>query len=77
MIRQRAEWEPNLYIYILRNTDYCSGEMYSGEIIRYLKECMQNGLNALGVSEDKKQVSVIVEGWSSLEFKRLSLYDLF
>lgn len=53
------------------------GEMYSGEIIRYLKECIQNGLNALGVSEDKKQVSVIVEGWSSLEFKRLSLYDLF
>lgn len=52
------------------------GEMYSGEIIRYLKECMKNGLKVIGVNE-KLQVAVTMESWSTLEFKRLSLYDLF
>ena len=53
------------------------GEMYSSEIIRYLKECMKSGLNIMGVSEDKKQVAVTVESWNALEFKKISLYDLF
>ncbi len=53
------------------------GEMYSSEIIRYLKECMKNGLNVIGVKGEKKQVAVTAESWSALEFKRLSLYDLF
>lgn len=53
------------------------GEMISGEIMRYIKECIKNGLNVMGVSEDKKQLTVTAESWSPLEFKRLSLYDLF
>ena len=51
--------------------------MLSGEILRYLKECIQKGLNVLGLSEDSKQIPVTAESWSSLEFKKLSLYDLF
>lgn len=52
------------------------GEMYSGEVIRYLKECIKSGLKVIGISE-KTQTAVTMESWSTLEFKRLSLYDLF
>ncbi len=66
-----------IYIYPPGIPVIAPGEMLSGEILRYLKECIQKGLNVLGVSEDSKQIPVIAESWSSLEFKKLSLYDLF
>ena len=53
------------------------GEMYSREIIAYLTECMKNGLKVTGISGDGLKAAVTAESWSSLEFKRLSLYDLF
>ena len=66
-----------IYIYPPGIPVIAPGEMLSGEILRYLKECIQKGLNVLGVSEDSKQIPVTAESWSSLEFKKLSLYDLF
>lgn len=50
------------------------GEMFTKEIVEYLRECRYNGLNIIGMGNETREVVVVKESWNRLQTENFKRY---